>query len=538
MTVLPPEVIRRSSIRLDPGARFAVQTEVPRVAGPARARHRARRPAGRRRRLPGPATIVAPGMTATIKAAKVAKAARASRMIRDPDQACGRHLPGERLFRPLLRDVSERGQHRRPDLPRGSGDPRCRRTAARHGSSFPPSLRHATNLLTEQPQSGLPQRLDSSATGLGAARGPAHLRSEPRLHRRADGLRQRQDGPVRPERRHGHGQRVRPAARAMPTQVMDYYDGNTVTGLWNYAQHFAMSDNSFGTTFGPSSPGAINLVAGDTGNVDTPQANSPTMSTQLAERRLTADGQGGYSLTSDAQPYWDDCSTRDAVAMTGQNIGDLLNAAGLSLGLVPGRVPPRPATRPRWPQPATPVSRPARSSRPVQGAGSLNVPHSSNQGLCDAVHPVGAASAAPAPVRLQGRLHPAPRAVQLLRLDGQPASPHDPTDGRSGHAAGLRRSAATRRPTWTGCRSSTPQPPVRHHRLRPAGDAITKDSCPPRPSPRSASSRPRATRMATPATPIRPTSSGSSTSEINALMRRRTGEHGGDRRLRRLRRLV
>ncbi|MDP8990278.1 MAG: phospholipase, partial [Acidobacteriota bacterium] len=34
--------------------------------------------------------------------------------------------------------------------------------------------------------------------------------------------------------------------------VMGYYDGNTVTALWNYAQHFAMSDNSFGTTFGPS----------------------------------------------------------------------------------------------------------------------------------------------------------------------------------------------------------------------------------------------------------------------------------------------
>ncbi|HJT59548.1 MAG TPA: alkaline phosphatase family protein, partial [Ktedonobacteraceae bacterium] len=34
--------------------------------------------------------------------------------------------------------------------------------------------------------------------------------------------------------------------------VMDYFDGNTVTALWNYAQNFAMSDNSFGTTFGPS----------------------------------------------------------------------------------------------------------------------------------------------------------------------------------------------------------------------------------------------------------------------------------------------
>jgi phospholipase C len=34
--------------------------------------------------------------------------------------------------------------------------------------------------------------------------------------------------------------------------------------LWNYAQHFAMSDNSYGTTFGPSTPGALNLVSGDT----------------------------------------------------------------------------------------------------------------------------------------------------------------------------------------------------------------------------------------------------------------------------------
>jgi phospholipase C len=49
-----------------------------------------------------------------------------------------------------------------------------------------------------------------------------------------------------------------------PNLVMDYYDGNTVTALWNYAQHFAMSDNSFSTTFGPSTPGALNLISGQT----------------------------------------------------------------------------------------------------------------------------------------------------------------------------------------------------------------------------------------------------------------------------------
>ena len=49
--------------------------------------------------------------------------------------------------------------------------------------------------------------------------------------------------------------------------VMGYYDGNTVTALWNYALYFAMDDNAHGTTFGPSTPGALNLVAGDTNGV-------------------------------------------------------------------------------------------------------------------------------------------------------------------------------------------------------------------------------------------------------------------------------
>jgi phospholipase C len=39
-----------------------------------------------------------------------------------------------------------------------------------------------------------------------------------------------------------------------PGLVMDYYDGNTVTALWNYAQNYAMSDNNYGSVFGPSTP--------------------------------------------------------------------------------------------------------------------------------------------------------------------------------------------------------------------------------------------------------------------------------------------
>lgn len=45
---------------------------------------------------------------------------------------------------------------------------------------------------------------------------------------------------------------------------MGYYDGNTVTALWNYAQQYAMSDNFHSTTFTPSTPGAINLISGQT----------------------------------------------------------------------------------------------------------------------------------------------------------------------------------------------------------------------------------------------------------------------------------
>jgi phospholipase C len=40
---------------------------------------------------------------------------------------------------------------------------------------------------------------------------------------------------------------------------MGYYDGNTVTALWNYAQQYAMNDNFFGTTFGPSTPRSSQL---------------------------------------------------------------------------------------------------------------------------------------------------------------------------------------------------------------------------------------------------------------------------------------
>jgi phospholipase C len=177
--------------------------------------------------------------------------------------------------------------------------------------------------------------------------------------------------------------------------VMNYYDGNTTTALWNYAQRFAMSDNSFGTTFGPSSPGAINLVSGDTGAVDTShEAHSPSIATATSPNAdLTPDGSGGFSLTSDAQPFYDDCSTRDAVAMSGTNVGDELNAAGLSWGWFEGGA--RPTTSFQAALAATGhTGQSTADFVPDEFATAgfqTGVPHSSNQGLCDAVHPVGVA---------------------------------------------------------------------------------------------------------------------------------------------------
>ncbi len=110
--------------------------------------------------------------------------------------------------------------------------------------------------------------------------------------------------------------------------IMGYYDGNTVTALWNYAQHYAMSNNSYGTGFGPSSPGVINLVAGNTNGID---KNSLMGG---ADSDVVSDGAGGLSLIDDAQPGGDVCDTRDNARFlsTAKNIGILLNDAGITWG--------------------------------------------------------------------------------------------------------------------------------------------------------------------------------------------------------------
>lgn len=114
------------------------------------------------------------------------------------------------------------------------------------------------------------------------------------------------------------------------TLVMDYYDGNTVTGFWNYAQHFAMSDNSYNTVFGPSTPGALNLISGQTHG-----ATGYKNGQKLGD---IEDNVSNGTVIGDPDPYFDKASNpkRAQAAMDGKNIGDLLNAKNITWGWFQG----------------------------------------------------------------------------------------------------------------------------------------------------------------------------------------------------------
>jgi phospholipase C len=141
--------------------------------------------------------------------------------------------------------------------------------------------------------------------------------------------------------------------------VMGYFDGNTVTALWNYVQNFAMSDNFFNTTYGPSSPGAINLIAGNTYGVLAPDKTPTLASTTIVNapginqttglpgfQNVTLAGSnsngntGQGAVVGDPRPAGDDCnplgSTQVAITFPSQNIGDLLDAKGVTWGWFQG----------------------------------------------------------------------------------------------------------------------------------------------------------------------------------------------------------
>ena len=263
------------------------------------------------------------------------------------------------------------------------------------GKGVPANLAHSRDLIKSNPNTAPPRRLDSTPTGKPGGAGGQLTCDED--HNYADEQQAENGGKMDQfVESVGVGKGKAPdGTPCQPATVMDYYDGNTVTAFWNYAQQYAISDNSFTTTFGPSSPGAVNLISGNTGTVDMSHtAKNPAIGTpESPNGAIVPDGIGGYSLIGDAQPYYDDCSTRDAVAMKGQNVGDLLNAAQLSWGWFEGGF--RPTVSYADALAATGHAGQATAAFvPDEFAAAgfeSRTPHATNQGLCDAVHPVGLA---------------------------------------------------------------------------------------------------------------------------------------------------
>jgi phospholipase C len=109
-----------------------------------------------------------------------------------------------------------------------------------------------------------------------------------------------------------------------PGLAMGYFDDSTVTALWNYAERFTLADNFHVTGIGGSTPGHLNLVAGNTAGA------TPTEMPNPSTPGLLYVSQG--TVVDDPDPAPDMCSGSSAVTLSGRNVGDLLNARNVTWG--------------------------------------------------------------------------------------------------------------------------------------------------------------------------------------------------------------
>ena len=78
--------------------------------------------------------------------------------------------------------------------------------------------------------------------------------------------------------------------------VMGHIDCDTIPFLWNYANRFTLMDNFFDTVIGPSTPNAIAMVAGQSGEtqwVEHPEQSSAVVTTSQS-----------VPVVGDPDPYW------------------------------------------------------------------------------------------------------------------------------------------------------------------------------------------------------------------------------------------
>jgi phospholipase C len=129
------------------------------------------------------------------------------------------------------------------------------------------------------------------------------------------------------------------------TTVMTYFDGNTVTAMWNYAQYYAMSDNHFSTTYGPTVPGHANLIAGTTHGIIIHDPANPA-NPNTSGFYVNPKDQSVTLVDANLPGYLDDCGGNGRTfEFIGKNVGDLLNEKKVTWGYFQGGfLPSTPAT--------------------------------------------------------------------------------------------------------------------------------------------------------------------------------------------------
>ncbi len=95
------------------------------------------------------------------------------------------------------------------------------------------------------------------------------------------------------------------ASAAMGTQfarlVMSYIDCDTIPFFWNYASRFTLFDNIFATEDTPSTPNAIAMIAGQSGETQWVEHGPGGVASQVGNHVGTTQGP---PLVNDPQPFW------------------------------------------------------------------------------------------------------------------------------------------------------------------------------------------------------------------------------------------
>ncbi len=107
-------------------------------------------------------------------------------------------------------------------------------------------------------------------------------------------------------------------ARDVGLLTMAHYDCDTIPYLWKYARAFALYDHIFSAMTGPSTPGAIEIIAAQAGETQwarDPQAASPT-----------GDAGPGVPVTNDLDPAYGPYSEADKKHQIAQRYATLMLA--------------------------------------------------------------------------------------------------------------------------------------------------------------------------------------------------------------------